>query len=179
MVFVVQEIFNVTRRYQNSVVKCQAQNVVGAGVDAQTLDVICTYSNLATHSKHSRIINEWIILNLDPPSFKYRPENVEAEMNENITLSCIVDANPPPDIIWVFDPIDRVTDAIIYSIFLQLCLDFSRRINFVSLLFPESSRYRSIFSHASLASHQPSIWRHRTKRPADTIAKLTVSVSQR
>lgn len=115
MVFiVVQEIFNVTRRYQNSVVKCQAQNIVGAGVDAQTLDVICTYSDLAPHSPHFRIISEWIILILDPPSFKYRPENVEAEMNENITLSCIVDANPPPDIIWVFDPIDRVIDAIIY-----------------------------------------------------------------
>lgn len=38
-----QEIFNVTRRYQNSVVKCQAQNIVGAGADSTTLDVICTY----------------------------------------------------------------------------------------------------------------------------------------
>lgn len=29
-------------------------------------------------------------------------------MNENITLTCSIDANPLPDIIWVFDPIDRV-----------------------------------------------------------------------
>lgn len=45
MVFVLQEIFNVTRRYQNSVVKCQAQNIVGSGGDSTTLDVICTYFN--------------------------------------------------------------------------------------------------------------------------------------
>lgn len=43
MVLVVQEIFNVTRRHQNSVVKCQAQNMVGVGVGTETLDIICTY----------------------------------------------------------------------------------------------------------------------------------------
>lgn len=39
--FVLQEILNVTRHYQNAVVKCQAQNSVGIGMAAVTLDVMC------------------------------------------------------------------------------------------------------------------------------------------
>lgn len=49
-----------------------------------------------------------LISSVDPPSFVRRPQNIQADLLENITLVCIVDANPPPDIIWVFDPIDRV-----------------------------------------------------------------------
>lgn len=45
---------------------------------------------------------------LDPPSFIERPQNIETEMGENITMNCLVDSNPKADIIWVFDPIDRV-----------------------------------------------------------------------
>lgn len=36
-----QEIFNVSRQYQNATVKCQAQNIVGADSDVRTLNVIC------------------------------------------------------------------------------------------------------------------------------------------
>lgn len=46
---------------------------------------------------------------IDPPSFTERPQNVESEMGENVTMNCFVDSNPKADIIWVFDPIDRVS----------------------------------------------------------------------
>lgn len=46
--------------------------------------------------------------NPDPPSFIERPQSIESEIGENITMHCIVDSNPKADIIWVFDPIDRV-----------------------------------------------------------------------
>lgn len=45
---------------------------------------------------------------LDPPSFIERPQSIESEIGENITMNCVVDSNPKADIIWVFDPIDRV-----------------------------------------------------------------------
>lgn len=45
----------------------------------------------------------------DPPSFIERPQNIESEMGENITMNCLVDSNPKADIVWVFDPIDRVS----------------------------------------------------------------------
>lgn len=45
----------------------------------------------------------------DPPSFIEQPQNIESEMGENITMNCLVDSNPKADIVWVFDPIDRVS----------------------------------------------------------------------
>lgn len=53
----------------------------------------------------------------DPPSFVERPQNVESEMGDNITMNCLVDSNPKADIIWVFDPIDRVSTTV-HSFFL-------------------------------------------------------------
>lgn len=44
---ILQEIPNVTRKYQNYVVKCEAQNVVGLSADSETLDVICMYAFLS------------------------------------------------------------------------------------------------------------------------------------
>lgn len=48
-------------------------------------------------------------LNADQPSFIRLPENVEADDQSEVTLSCEVTSNPIPDIVWVFDPIDRVS----------------------------------------------------------------------
>lgn len=45
---------------------------------------------------------------IDQPTFIKRPHNVDADNQEVVKLSCEIDANPPPEIIWVFDPIDRV-----------------------------------------------------------------------
>lgn len=44
----------------------------------------------------------------DQPTFLKRPKNAEADIDETVYLFCEVDANPPSEIIWVFDPIDRV-----------------------------------------------------------------------
>lgn len=38
-----QEMPNVKRKYQNHVIKCEAQNAVGLSADSETLDVICEY----------------------------------------------------------------------------------------------------------------------------------------
>lgn len=43
-------IFNVTRDYQNSVVKCVVQNSVGISSDSETLDVICMFAFLSLNS---------------------------------------------------------------------------------------------------------------------------------
>ncbi|KAG4072903.1 hypothetical protein HA402_006583 [Bradysia odoriphaga] len=80
----IMNLFNVTRDYQNFIVKCVAQNAVGISSDSETLDVIYQ------------------------PTFIKRPTNVEADIDEIVYLYCEVDANPPSEIIWVFDPIDRV-----------------------------------------------------------------------
>lgn len=45
---------------------------------------------------------------LDQPTFKKRPQNIEADDQETVYLECEIDANPTPEIVWVFDPIDRV-----------------------------------------------------------------------
>lgn len=42
-IFFQQEIYNVTRRNQNAIVKCEAQNLVGISSDTETLDIICKY----------------------------------------------------------------------------------------------------------------------------------------
>lgn len=44
----------------------------------------------------------------DQPFFTQRPENIEADSQDEITLACEVDGNPLPEIVWVFDPSDRV-----------------------------------------------------------------------
>lgn len=54
-------------------------------------------------------MQKWNAAQIDPPTFIERPDNVEAEIGQNITINCIVDSNPKADIIFVFDPIDRVS----------------------------------------------------------------------
>lgn len=52
----------------------------------------------------------------DQPTFLKLPTNVEADNDETVYLFCEVDANPPSEIIWVFDPIDRVRQYISLSL---------------------------------------------------------------
>ena len=44
----------------------------------------------------------------DPPLFITMPSSVEADKKEAVDLTCDVDGNPL-DIVWVHDPIDRVS----------------------------------------------------------------------
>lgn len=60
------------------------------------------------------------MLLIDQPSFIRLPENVEADDQMEVTLNCEVISNPIPDIVWVFDPIDRVSfNLIVLFFFLQ------------------------------------------------------------
>lgn len=50
----------------------------------------------------------------DPPSFKETPKSVEGEKGDRVTLNCQADGNPL-EIVWVHDPIDRVSLQIILN----------------------------------------------------------------
>lgn len=56
---------------------------------------------------HTQTIHVFHTLS-DQPTFLKQPTNVEADIDETVYLYCEVDSNPPSEIIWVFDPIDRV-----------------------------------------------------------------------
>jgi len=47
---------------------------------------------------------------IDGPIFKSRPKSVEADIGTTVSLSCDVDGNPQPDIVWIHDPTDRVSN---------------------------------------------------------------------
>lgn len=68
---------------------------------------------------------------IDPPSFNERQQNVESEMGDNITMNCLVDSNPKADIVWVFDPIDRVSWISVLSHFFTLFSLFSAHVKHI------------------------------------------------
>lgn len=45
----------------------------------------------------------------DGPIFKSKPKSVEADIDSMISLSCDVDGNPQPDILWIHEGNDRVS----------------------------------------------------------------------
>ncbi|KAK7580395.1 hypothetical protein V9T40_001024 [Parthenolecanium corni] len=69
-------IGNVNRKQHDSIVKCEARNLVGKSEDSQTLDI--TYG----------------------PKFRQKPKSVQADMGHVVLLTCDVDGNPPPEISW-------------------------------------------------------------------------------
>ncbi|XP_067640276.1 irregular chiasm C-roughest protein [Eurosta solidaginis] len=77
-------IRNVTRKFHDAIVKCEVQNAVGKSEDSETLDI--SYA----------------------PSFRQRPQSIEADSGALVSLSCEVDGNPTPDIVWIQHPSDRV-----------------------------------------------------------------------
>ncbi|KAH8387389.1 hypothetical protein KR093_006873 [Drosophila rubida] len=77
-------IRNVTRKFHDAIVKCEVQNSVGKSEDSETLDI--SYA----------------------PSFKQRPQSLEADVGSVVSLSCEVDSNPLAEIVWIQHPSDRV-----------------------------------------------------------------------
>ncbi|XP_055841276.1 irregular chiasm C-roughest protein [Episyrphus balteatus] len=77
-------IRNVTRKFHDAIVKCEVQNSVGKSEDSETLDI--SYG----------------------PQFRQRPQSIEADIGSVVSLTCEVDGNPMPDIVWIQHPIDRV-----------------------------------------------------------------------
>ncbi|XP_045462512.1 irregular chiasm C-roughest protein-like isoform X1 [Harmonia axyridis] len=67
---------NITRKYHDSIVKCEVHNAVGKSEESETLDV--SYG----------------------PQFRSRPKTTQADTGSSVTLSCDVDGNPQPDIAW-------------------------------------------------------------------------------
>lgn len=45
---------------------------------------------------------------LDGPRFKIRPRSAQTDLGATVTLTCDVDGNPPPDIVWIHEDTDRV-----------------------------------------------------------------------
>ncbi|XP_039761636.1 irregular chiasm C-roughest protein-like isoform X4 [Pararge aegeria] len=77
-------IFNVSRKHNKAVVKCEVSNSAGMNEASLTLNV--TY----------------------PPSFRTRPHNIEAEEDSSVTLSCDVDGEPRPEIRWLYHEPGRI-----------------------------------------------------------------------
>nr|AAM75049.1 RE01586p [Drosophila melanogaster] len=77
-------IRNVTRKFNDAIVKCEVQNSVGKSEDSETLDI--SYA----------------------PSFRQRPQSMEADVGSVVSLTCEVDSNPQPEIVWIQHPSDRV-----------------------------------------------------------------------
>ncbi|XP_062540345.1 irregular chiasm C-roughest protein-like [Armigeres subalbatus] len=77
-------ISNISKKFHDATVECEARNIVGKSEESETLDV------------HYR------------PTFRTLPKSVEADLNMVVTLSCDIDSNPVADIVWVHDESGRV-----------------------------------------------------------------------
>uniref|UniRef100_A0A182R0F3 Ig-like domain-containing protein n=1 Tax=Anopheles farauti TaxID=69004 RepID=A0A182R0F3_9DIPT len=77
-------IHNVTKEYHDAVIKCEVHNAVGKSEESEILDI--SYG----------------------PTFRTRPQPVETDADRKVTLSCDVDGNPPPEIIWVHEETGRI-----------------------------------------------------------------------
>ncbi|XP_028040413.1 irregular chiasm C-roughest protein-like [Bombyx mandarina] len=76
-------ITNVSRKLNEASVKCEVHNKVGNSADTKTLEVI--YG----------------------PTFKMKPQSVEADSGSTVTLDCAVEGHPTPKIMWLRYDRDR------------------------------------------------------------------------
>ncbi|XP_062141422.1 irregular chiasm C-roughest protein [Drosophila sulfurigaster albostrigata] len=77
-------IHNVTRQYDEAIVKCEVVNAVGKSEETETLDI--SYG----------------------PVFRQRPASKEADLGATVTMRCEVAGNPAPKIEWISENSDRV-----------------------------------------------------------------------
>lgn len=45
----------------------------------------------------------------DGPRFRGKPRSMQADIGASVTLTCDVDGNPPPEIVWIHEDTDRVS----------------------------------------------------------------------
>ncbi|CAG9116270.1 unnamed protein product [Plutella xylostella] len=76
-------IRNITRDYNEVILKCVVYNAVGKSEETETLEV--TY----------------------PPSFRSLPRDAEGELDSAVALACGVDGHPPPEVIWLHHEEDQ------------------------------------------------------------------------
>nr|CAD7256088.1 unnamed protein product [Timema shepardi] len=79
---------NISRKFHDAIVKCEVHNPVGKSEESETLDISCIGQN--------------------GPRFRTRPQSLQADQGTTLTLSCDVDGNPPPDIVWIHDSTGKV-----------------------------------------------------------------------
>ncbi|KAL4707087.1 hypothetical protein ACJJTC_011413 [Scirpophaga incertulas] len=77
------KIYNISRTYNDAIIKCEVYNEVGKSEDSETLEV--TYA----------------------PKFRTLPKDVAAEIGTPISLSCDVDGHPAPEIRWLHHEEDQ------------------------------------------------------------------------
>lgn len=45
--------------------------------------------------------------------FRSRPKSIEADNGASITITCDVVGNPAPDILWIHEPNDKVSEFMV------------------------------------------------------------------
>ncbi|XP_075214168.1 irregular chiasm C-roughest protein-like [Lycorma delicatula] len=70
---------NISRKQHDSIIKCEVHNAVGKSEESETLDI--SYG----------------------PRFRMKPRSVQADFGTTFTLTCDVDGNPPPEIMWIHE----------------------------------------------------------------------------
>ncbi|XP_046675352.1 irregular chiasm C-roughest protein isoform X2 [Homalodisca vitripennis] len=78
---------NISRKNHDSIVKCEVHNAVGKSEESEALDI--SYG----------------------PRFRSKPRSMQADLGASVTLTCDVDGNPPPDIVWIHEDTDRVVST--------------------------------------------------------------------
>uniref|UniRef100_A0A1B6LJR2 Ig-like domain-containing protein n=2 Tax=Graphocephala atropunctata TaxID=36148 RepID=A0A1B6LJR2_9HEMI len=78
---------NISQSHHKSVVRCEVHNVVGKSEEAETLDI--GYG----------------------PRFRIKPYSVQADVGASVTLTCDVDGNPSPNIVWIHEDSGRVVST--------------------------------------------------------------------
>ena len=84
---------SVSRQYNNKIVKCEVNNVIGKSEETETLDVHCNFFYII-------FLRNDIFFALDDPKFIIQPSDVSGERGQDINLTCLVDGNPPPSYTW-------------------------------------------------------------------------------
>lgn len=103
---ILQVIRNVTRKFHDAIVKCEVQNSVGKSEDSETLDISCKYKQRSPQPPLRCYPS--LTSFIDAPSFRQRPQSMEADVGSVVSLNCEVDSNPQPEIVWIQHPSDRV-----------------------------------------------------------------------
>uniref|UniRef100_A0A182J1W2 Ig-like domain-containing protein n=1 Tax=Anopheles atroparvus TaxID=41427 RepID=A0A182J1W2_ANOAO len=80
-------IGNVSRHYHDQIVRCEVRNAVGRSEESETLNI--SYG----------------------PSFRVRPKSIEADLDTTVTLTCDVDGNPVPSVLWIHELTDQVISS--------------------------------------------------------------------
>ncbi|XP_054285221.1 irregular chiasm C-roughest protein-like [Macrosteles quadrilineatus] len=77
----------ISQKDHNSLIKCEVSNMVGRSEQSERLDV--SYG----------------------PRFRVKPYSVQADVGATVTLTCDVDGNPKPNIVWIHEDSGRVVST--------------------------------------------------------------------